>query len=608
MPWLCVARLNLVNSQQPTGIFRLALRFGPYLNPLRAKIAVVLCITLLTPLIGTALLWLFQKLVDDVLVAGQLYLLSAFLIAYGALAAFKFIADYADERLDASISERVAQDVRIDVYRHLTAASPGTFGNRSTGDFLAHLTTDAERIAALIYGAPSAVIAHTAKALCYGAFLFYLSWKLTLAALIIVPLLAWCAFKLSPKVRRSARIARHRAGAWMALAEERLSALPLIHAFNAQRLEGDRFAHSASSARVAELRTVSLQAALTLAIEAVAVAGALLVIALAAHEVHSGALTLGGVLAFLGAIGSLYDPIRGITQTASRFQRAGASAERILDLLNEKSQVQERSVARTLARSAGAIEFRDVNFGYTPHARVLQQVSLKIEPGETVAVVGASGSGKSTLIRLLMRMYDPDGGAVHVDGVDVRDLTLASLREAVSVVFQDPYVFRGSAGDNIRYGRPDATQECIQRAALAACADEFISATHAGYATSVGPRGDKLSGGQRSRIALARALLRNSPILVLDEATASVDSKTEKIIQHAVECLAGSRTLVVIGHRLSTVQHADRIVVMDGGRIVESGTPSALLRRGTRCHALFAAQLAEEQHAPRAGALCSIGV
>ncbi len=592
-------------SAHVSSIYRLACRFAGYLRPLRGGVALAVLLTLLTPLIATVLLWLMQRLVDDVMISGQLQMLGAFLLAYGVVAALKFFADYADERLDAAISERITQHVRVDVYRHLISVSPGTFSGRSVGDFLAHLTTDAERISALIYGAPSAVIAHAAKALCFGVFLFYLSWKLTLAALVIVPLLAYCAIRLSPKVRQSARISRQKSGAWMALAEERLSALPLIHAFNAQRWETERFARGAGAARTAELRTISLQAALTLAIEAVAASGALLVIGLAAHEVHRGALTVGGVLAFLGAVGSLYEPVRGITQSASRFQRAAASAERILGLLGKKSRVQERTPALVLTRPKGAIEFRDVSFEYAPGAAVLKQVTLSIEPGETVAVVGASGSGKSTLIRLLMRLYDPDSGSVRIDGMDVRDLTLVSLREAVGVVFQDPYVFRGSAADNIRYGKQAAGEDKIKAAARAACADDFIRATPAGYAGALGPRGEKLSGGQRSRIALARALLRDTPILVLDEATASVDSETEEIIQQAVTRLAGSRTLLIIGHRLSTVQHADRIVVLDGGHIVESGAPAALLQRGTRCHALFAAQLAEAGALPPEHALCN---
>ncbi len=596
-----------MNTQRPypTGIIPLALQFTAYLRPLRPQVVAVVLLTLLTPLIGTALLWLFQKLVDNVMVGQQLHLLTAFLVAYGVVAALKFTTDYADQRLDAIISERIAQDVRIDVYRHLVSISPGTFSGRNSGDFLAHLTTDAERVSALIYGGPAGLVAHLAKALCFGAFLFYLSWKLTLAALVIVPLLAYCALKLSPKLRQSARIARHKSGAWMTLAEERLSALPLIHAFNAQRREVERFARTAGAARMAELRTISLQATMTIAVEAIAAAGALLVIGLAAHQVHSGALTLGGVLAFLGAIGSLYDPIRGITQSASRFQRAAASAERILSLLSEKSRVQERTPALVLTRPRGAIEFRDVSFGYAPGSAVLQKVSLRIEPGETVAVVGASGSGKSTLIRLLLRLHDPHSGTVCIDGVNVRDVTLASLRDAVGVVWQEPYVFRGSAAENIRYGEPHASASQVRGAAAAACADDFISATHAGYASTVGPRGEKLSGGQRSRIALARALLRDSPILVLDEATASIDSETEEVIQHAVEQLAGSRTLLIIGHRLSTVQHADRIVVLDSGRIVESGTPTALLKRGTRCHALFAAQLAEANASLPKAILCN---
>jgi ABC-type multidrug transport system fused ATPase/permease subunit len=296
-------------------------------------------------------------------------------------------------------------------------------------------------------------------------------------------------------------------------------------------------------------------------------------------------------MAFLGAVGSLYGPARGLAKIPSRFQRAAAGAQRVADLLDTHSLVKERHGAKPLAKVAGALEFRNLRFGYTPGADVLRGISLKIAPGETVAVVGPSGSGKSTLVRLALRLYDPSAGAVLIDGTDLKDITLESLRRTVGVVFQEPYVFRGSIAENIRYGEQAAPDDRVSAAARAAHIHAFIKAQPNGYSTLVGPRGGWLSGGQRQRIAVARALLRRPPILLLDEATASVDSEAEELIQDALEQLAGRCTILIIAHRLSSVRWADRVVVLDQGRIVETGTPESLLKPATRYHDLFAAQL-----------------
>jgi ABC-type multidrug transport system fused ATPase/permease subunit len=336
---------------------------------------------------------------------------------------------------------------------------------------------------------------------------------------------------------------------------------------------------------------VTIQAWLSLFVEAIAAIGGLLVIGLGAYEIHSGALTVGTFMAFLGAVGSLYGPARGLAKAPGRFQRASAGAQRVADLLDTCSLVEERPGARPLAKVEGALEFNDLHFAYTPGAEVLRGISLRIEPGETVAVVGPSGSGKSTLVRLALRLYDPTAGAVLIDGMDVRDITLESLRRTVGIVFQEPYVFSGSIAENIRYGQHDASDDQVAAAARAAHIHAFVDAQPGGYSTLVGPRGGSLSGGQRQRLAVARALLREPPILLLDEATASVDSEAEEMIQDALERLAGQCTILIIAHRLSSVRRADRVVVLDRGKIVETGTPEALLKPATRYHDLFAAQL-----------------
>jgi len=336
---------------------------------------------------------------------------------------------------------------------------------------------------------------------------------------------------------------------------------------------------------------VAIQAWLILLIEAISSLGALIVLGAGAYEINHGDMTFGSLIAFLGSVGSLYGPVRGLVNGAARFQVSAAAAQRVADLLDTQSLVTERPSAKALTRIRGSIEFRDVAFAYPRNPEILAGISLRIEPGETVAVVGPSGSGKSTMIALALRLYDPSAGAIFLDGVDLRDITFQSLRRAIVPVFQEPYIFRGSIMENIRYGLSDVPADRVAATAHVAHADRFIDALRSGYAAPVGPRGNWLSGGERQRLALARALLRDAPILLLDEATASVDSETEDLIQDAIAQLAGRRTILIVAHRLSSVRRADRVVVVDHGRIVESGTPDVLLQSETRCRDLFAAQL-----------------
>jgi ABC-type multidrug transport system fused ATPase/permease subunit len=545
----------------------------------------------LEPLVAAGLLWLTAQLVDQVFVAGSMDLLPVMAAAYVVALAAKIVIEYAGIRLEASIFERISHDVRVDLYDHVMAVSPGSLGKRPTGDLLTHLAGDARRVEFLVFSGPLGVFADAAAALFFLCFLLFISWQLTVCAVLVLPFLVLVSLRLSPRVRRAALIARRAETKWMSRAEERIGAAPIVHAFAAQAAEGEAFAAKSRRALGAELLTVKVQAALTLAVEALAALGGLLVMAVGAYQIQAGELTVGSFVAFIGAVGSLYAPARGLAKAPARFQKAAAGAARVAELLDTRSLVVESASARPLPRAEGRLEFRDVRFGYPRGEEVLHGISLTIEPGETVAVVGASGTGKSTLARMALRFYDPTAGAVLLDGVDIRDLTLDSLRRNIAAVFQEPYVFDGSIRENISYGVPEAPEHAVRTAATMAHADDFAAALPGCYSAPVGPRGAGLSGGQRQRIALARALLRDAPVLILDEATAAVDSETEELIQDAVERLAGRRTILVIGHRLSSIRRADRIVVLDKGRIVETGSPETLLSAGSRYRALFAAQL-----------------
>jgi len=573
------------------GVWHLVVRFLPFALRLWPRAALAAGLVLLSPLVAVSLLWLMKLLIDDVFIAGHMDFLAAFAAGYLALVAVKSTASYALRRLEAAITERIVQNVRVGLYHHLLSVSPGSLDKHSVGDQLAHLSGDVERIQYLVYSGPLSVISNAVSALFFACFLFVLSWKLTLCALLAAPVLAALSLSLSPRVRRAAKIARRKATAWMSLAEERLGAVPLVHTFSAHARETEAFRFRCDVARRAELRTVAIQSWLALLIELAAALVGLLVLVVGAHEASSGALTVGALVAFLGSVSSLYSPIRGLANASGRFQRAAAAAQRVLDLLDTQSLVVERPSAAPLVRVRGTLEFRDVHFAYGGGPDAVRGVSFRVDPGETLAVVGPNGSGKSTLVRLALRLCDPSAGAVLIDGTDLRNVTLESLRQAIAAVFQEPYVLRGSLAENVRYGRPDAAEQDFLGAVRMSRVDTFAGALRGGYDAPVGPRGAWLSGGQRQRLAFARALLRDAPILLLDEAMAAVDSESEELIQQAIDRLAGQRTILLVAHRLSSVRRADRVIVLEDGKIVEAGAPDTLLRTESRYRTLFAAQI-----------------
>jgi ATP-binding cassette, subfamily B, bacterial len=576
-------------------VWKLVNRFLPYLRAVRWRAALAGALMVLSPLVAIALLWLMKLLIDNVFIAKQMGLLPTLAVAYVILVTAKLLMGYAQTRIEASLTEQLNQNVRVDLYRHVISVSPGTFRTYSVGDILGRIYSDVEKVAYLLYSGPIGVIFNVLAAAFYIAFLLLLSWKLTLCALLITPPLALLSYRLSPRARRAARVSRHKTTAWFTRAEERLGAIAVVQAFGAQLAETAAFAARCTAARRAELRGVAIQAWVTLLIETTGAIGGLLILGVGAYESYQGSLTIGTLVAFIGSVGSLYSPVSSLARTSNRFQRAAAGAQRVVALLDTPSLVVEHAAARALTRVRGALEFSNVRFSYPDGPEVLHGISFGMEPGETVAVVGPNGSGKSTLIQLALRLYDPSQGAILIDGTDIRDVTLASLRRAVAVVFQEPGVLRGTMSENIRYGSLDARDDAVIAAAQAAHVHTFASVLPRCYATPIGPQGSWLSGGQRQRLALARALLRDAPFLLLDEAIDSVDSESEDLIQDALARFAGERTILLVSHRLASLQRADRIIVIDEGRIIETGPLAVLQRTDTRFRDLFSAQILTEK-------------
>ncbi|CAM5719520.1 ABC transporter ATP-binding protein [Streptomyces hirsutus] len=423
--------------------------------------------------------------------------------------------------------------------------------------------------------------------------LFYLQWDLTLLALVIVPLFWGAARRFSRLIKEASRERRRRSGSISAIAEESLGNVALVQAYNRQRWEERRFERENVGRFRATMASTRIRAVYGSVVEVIEVSGVLAVMGLGTWKLAQEQLTLGGLLVFLALIGSLYSPVRGLSHLGTTFYAASASAERIIELLDQRPQVVEAAGARRIGRARGDMEFDGVSFRYpgTP-SWALSDVSFHVAAGETLALVGASGAGKSTVAKLHWRFpHRPRPGAVRLDGTDLRDLRLSDLRESVAVVLQETLVFHGTVRDNIAYGRPEATQADIVAAARAADAHEFIELLPEGYDTMVGQRGRTLSGGQRQRLAIARAMIRDAPVLLLDEPTTGLDVRSGRRIMDPLRRLMAGRTTVVISHNLLTVRDATRIVVLDQGRIVECGAHDDLLERGgtyARLHRLNA--------------------
>jgi ABC-type multidrug transport system fused ATPase/permease subunit len=570
-------------------------RFSIYARSTRKQIALALLLTLLLPLLATLMYSLAQKLVDNIFTEQAQNYLPALAAAVVAVGLTRLLLEYFDQCLDARIAEQISQEARVGLYARLVGATPDVVQKRGVGALLAHLDQDSSRIASLVYSVPVGVYAHVVKALCFLVFLLSISWKLTLIAVMVMPLLGWIVYSLTPLVRRSARIARNRSTAWLLQAEERLAALPLIYVSEAQGFETAHFNRLVDGSRRAEIRALTMEARLSLAINLATGSGTGLVLLAGVYQVQAHALTVGAVLAFVAALGSLYDPLRGVTQGAGRWQRALASAERLDKLINENSIQQPAASCKEPGIGKGQIEFKNIVFAYAEGQTVLDGVSLSIQAGERIALVGASGSGKSTLLRLLAGLHSAQSGQVLIDGHDIRHISQVQLHAAMAVAFQEPYLFRGTIAENIRYNLAAVDSQQVLRAATTAQVDGFAYSLQHSLGSPVGSRGAKLSGGQRQRVSLARALLRHAPILLLDEATSALDSETEEWIYAALRSDKQLGTTITVSHRLSSVRAADRIIVLDQGRIVETGTPDELLCSRSRCYELFAAQIAAER-------------
>ncbi|HSJ71698.1 MAG TPA: ABC transporter ATP-binding protein [Acidimicrobiia bacterium] len=495
-----------------------------------------------------------------------------------------------------NLAQSIQHDLRIDTYDHVQGLDVAFFEERTSGDLMAVLNDDVNQLERFLDIGANEVIQLLTTVVLIGAAFFLIAPSVAWLAFLPVPAILWGSLLFQRRIEPRYALVREEAASINSQLANNIGGISTIKAFTAEDREVERIAAASSGYREANRAAIKLSSAFTPLIRVAILVGFTATLVWGGFLAIDGTLNIGlySVMVFLTQ--RLLWPLTRLGQTVDLYQRAMASTNRILDVLDSERTIHDGPRQIDHAAAKGRIQFTNVGFAYDEGFAVLHGVDLVIEPSETTAFVGSTGSGKTTLVKLLLRFYDCDEGSITLDGIDLRDMAQSDLRKAMALVSQDVFLFHGTVADNIAYGRPDASMDEIVASAMLAEAHEFIEALPLGYSTIVGERGQKLSGGQRQRLSIARALLTDSPVLILDEATSAVDNETEAAIQRSLARVSHNRTMVVIAHRLSTIRHADRIHVIDGGRVAESGTHEQLIDHEGIYRTLWTVQTGEAVH------------
>ncbi|MGA6992572.1 MAG: lipid A export permease/ATP-binding protein MsbA [Candidatus Deferrimicrobiaceae bacterium] len=571
-------------------------RMLAYVRPYTLRLVLAMAFMIIVSSFRGAIAFLVKPALDDIFINKDATRLAIIPLLVLGVYLVKGLCEFAQSYLMSGVGQRVIRDIRDHLYRHMQSLSLSFYMKHPTGVLMSRVTNDVGLMQGAVTEAVTGLIKDVFSALFLVGVIFYRDWKLALVALVAFPLAFWPIARFGRKLRRTSIRTQEVTGGLTSHLQETISGAKLVKSFGAEEYEVDRFATRNDKLFRLSMKVVKVQAMTSPLSEMFAGVGAAAVIFYGGYSVVNGRSTPGNFFSFLTALFMLYEPVKSLSRINNVIQQGIAAAIRVFEVLDTLPDVREKKDAPDLAGIEKGIEFDHVDFRYSEQGEyILKDIAFRVPPGTLLAIVGSSGAGKTTLVDLLPRFYDPQNGTIRIDGTDIRDVSLASLRSLIGIVSQHTILFNDTIRNNIAYGMPDASMEKIEEAARRANAHGFLSRMPEGYETVIGEQGLKLSGGERQRVAIARAILKDAPILILDEATSALDTDSESVVQEALEHLMRGRTTFVIAHRLSTVRNADVILVVEEGRIIESGGHAELLARESRYRSFYLKQFEERK-------------
>jgi len=578
-------------------------RMLEYVRPYSLRLLIAMAFMVVISALQGAIAFLVKPVLDDIFIKKDASMLSFIPIVILAVFILRAVFEFLQAYMMSGVGQRVIRDIREHLYRHLQSLSLSFFSRNPTGVLMSRVMSDVWLMQGAITDAATGLIKDCFTGFFLVCIVFYRDWKMALVSMVVFPLAFWPIARFGRKLRRTSLRTQEVMGGLTSHLQETISGAKLVKAFGAEEYETERFASINAALFRLNMKIVKVQSIASPLSGTFGGIGAAAVIFYGGYSVVRGDSTPGNFFSFMTALFMAYEPIKRLSRINNVIQQGIAAATRVFEVLDTMPEVEEKENAPSLPTVAHDVEFEHVDFRYhTDGEYILKDIGLRVPAGNMVAIVGSSGAGKTTLVDLIPRFYDPQNGAIRIDGVDIRDVSLSSLRSQIGIVSQHTILFNDTVRANISYGMPDAPMEKIEEAARLANAHGFISKMREGYDTEIGEQGLKLSGGERQRMAIARALLKDAPILILDEATSALDSESEAIVQEALDTLMRGRTTFVIAHRLSTVRNADMVLVVEEGRIVERGSHEELLSTETRYRSFYLKQFEERKSGAPSGA------